>query len=286
MAVPHRRYAVMLALFAVYVLWGSSYLAMHYALRGIPPLLMAGIRFTIAGSLLYAFLRARGEPAPDRAGWRAAAIVGAMLLAGGNGFVAIGLKLGVGTGMAALLIATVPLLASIFAGLSGMWPTRKEWLGIVLGFLGIACLQRGAHAGPPAAGLVVLLAAASWAYGSIWSRRLPLPSGLMSSATQMLTGGLLLLLLGLGRGEHIVALPDIHAVGALVYLIVFGSFIAYSSYLYLLKSVRPALATSYAYVNPVVAVALGIAFAGETMDLVGVSAMLLTLGGVVLVLRR
>lgn len=284
--VPSQRSAILFALLAVYVVWGSTYLAMHYALQGIPPLLMAGTRFTIAGALLYAFLRVRGEPAPTRAGWRAAAIVGALLLAGGNGVLAIGLELGVGTGLAALLVATVPLLSAIFSGLWGTWPTRREWLGIVAGFLGVAWLQHAGPVGTPAAGLVVLVAAASWAYGSIWSRRLPLPPGLMSSAAQMLAGGVLLLILGLARGERVVALPGTQALWALAYLVVFGSFVAYSSYLYLLRTVRPALATSYAYVNPVVAVGLGVAFAGESMDLAGFSAMLLTLGGVVLVLRR
>lgn len=284
--IGRRRLLVGLALISLYLVWGSTYLGMRFAIESFPPLIMAGIRFFVAGVLLYLFLRLRGAAVPTAVQWRSAAVIGSMLLAGGTGGVAFA-EQWVASGVAALMIALVPLLTVLFGGLWGHRPSRLEWLGILVGFAGVGLLNLGGNLRTsPVGALVLVLAAASWSLGSMWSKRLPLPAGLMSSATQMLAGGVLLLIFSVVIGENMHELPTVKAVGALVYLIVFGSFVGFSSYLYLLNTVRPALATSYAYVNPLVAVALGVMLAGERVSSVELLAMPVIVTGVLLVMAR
>lgn len=277
------RAGIVLALFSLYIIWGSTYFGMRIALHDFPPFLMSGLRFLSAGILLYSFLRLRGTPVPTRMQWRGAAIVGILLLGGGNGGVAFA-EQWVASGLAAVAIAAVPLWTAFLFGLMGRWPTRLEWLGLGLGFIGVILLnlENNVWANPIGA-LALLLAPMCWALGTALSSRLTLPSGLMSSAVQMLIGGVLLLAVGLVLGERMHGLPALSSVEAMVFLILFGSLIAFCSYGYLLSRVRPALATSYAYVNPMVAVALGVGFAGERITLVGILAMLVILSGVGLV---
>jgi drug/metabolite transporter (DMT)-like permease len=205
------------------------------------------------------------------------------LLVGGNGIVSFA-EQWVSSGLAALALGAVPLWAALFSGLFGRWPTRIEWFGLVLGFSGIILLnlENGLH-GNPIGAIALLIAPMSWAFGSILSQRLPMPKGIMSSAAQMLTGGCMLFIVGLGSGERMTSFPAPQPLLAMAFLVIGGSLIAFSAYGYLLRRVRPALATSYAYVNPVVAVGLGAALAGEQITLVEVLAMLTILSGVVLV---
>ncbi len=273
-----------LALLAVYIIWGSTYLAIRWAVQGLPPFFMAGARFLIAGALLFVFLRLRGTPLPRSKEWGGAALVGVLLLVGGNGLVALA-EQWVVSSVAALAIATTPLWAVLFARIWGRWPRRLEWLGLALGFLGIILLNLGStlHANLLGTALL-LLAAGSWALGSVWSQHLPLPaSGPMSSAVEMLTAGVVLPILGLAHGEHLTWPAPAASLWALVYLIVFGSLVAFSAYVYLLRHVRPSLATSYAYVNPLVAVILGASLAGEAITWQVLAALLFILTGVVLV---
>ena len=273
-----------LALLAVYLIWGSTYLAMRFAIQGFPPFLMAGARFLIAGTLLLGFLRLRGAPLPSRKQCGGAALVGALLLVGGNGLVAFA-EQSVASSVAALAIATVPIWAVLFARIWGRWPSRPEWIGVAVGFLGIIVLNLGGnlHANP--AGAVMLLVAAScWALGSVWSQHLPLPaSGAMSSAVEMLAAGIIFIPLSLLHGDHLAASVPAVSWWALGYLIAIGSLVGFSAYVFLLKRVRPALATSYAYVNPIVAVALGAGLAGEAITWLELVALLFILTGVVLV---
>jgi len=282
-AAPVRtRGGIVLALLAVYLIWGSTYLGIRVALEGFAPYQMMGVRFVLAGGILYVVLRARGAPAPTRSQWVASAKVGGLLLVGGMGSVAFA-EQWIASGLAAVWVATMPLWAALFAGLFGRWPRRLEWIGMGLGVVGVALLNLESNLQANPIGMIALtFATMCWAFGSIWSRRLPLPSGLMSSAAEMLTGGGLLLMTSLVLGEKMPA-PTGRSVFALAYLIVFGSLIAFSAYGYLLRKVRPTLATSYAYVNPVVAVGLGVTLAGEPITLVGVLAMLVILAGVALV---
>ena len=194
----------------------------------------------------------------------------------------------VSSGVAAVAIASVPLWVALVAGLFGRWPSRGEWIGLAIGLAGVAILQTaGDLRASPAGALVLTVSCASWALGSIWSRRLPLPKGLISSGAQMLIGGVLLLVVALVHGERIAEVPSLRASLALGYLIVAGSIVGYSAYQYLLSRVRPTLAASYAYVNPVVAVGLGAAVAGESIAPRAVGALALILSGVaMLALRR
>lgn len=276
-------WGIFLSLFALYIIWGSTYLGMRFALESFPPFLMAGIRFVIAGLLLYTFLRMRGTVAPTRKQWLGSTVIGILLLAGGNGGVSFA-EQWVSSGLAAVGIAAVPLWAALFIGLLGRWPKRIEWLGLGLGFVGVILLNltNGVWANPIGA-IALLLAPICWALGSALSGRVALPSGLMASASQMIIGGLFMLVLGLALGERMHGLPTINASLSMVFLILFGSLIAFSAYGYLLRNVRPALATSYAYVNPAVAVGLGVIFAGEHITLIGVLAMVVILIGVGLV---
>lgn len=277
--------AVALALAIVYVVWGSTYLAIRLALEGgYPPLLMvSGCRFVLAGSLMYAFLRWRGVPAPSRAQWQTLAVMGLLLLLMGNGLVVLA-EQSVSSGLAAVAIASVPLWFGLFGALRGEHPSRGEWLGIGVGLAGVVWLNAGSALAATPFGLVCLLIAPlAWAYGSVWSRGRDLPMPFMGAAGQMLCGGVALVVLGLLHGERLLTLPSLKGSLALGYLVLFGSIVAFSSYVWLLRQVRPALAGSYAYVNPVIAVALGAWLAGERFGPQEIGAMLVILAGVVLI---
>lgn len=272
------------AFFALYVIWGSTYLVIRIGVEYWPPLLLAGIRFVIAGSLMYAFLRWRGAPAPTWAQWKAAGIIGILLLTCGNGGVSVAEHMGVASGVAALAVATVPLFTLLCGYFWGARNTRLEWAGIALGLIGIAMLNLGSNLqSSPLGAALLIFAAASWAFGSVWSKHLPLPQGAMASAVQMLVGGVALLIGSALKGEHLEAMPPMEGWAALAYLTFFGSIIAFNAYMYLLKNVRPAAATSYAYVNPAVAVLLGIVFVGETIGVEEALAMLVIISAVVLI---
>ncbi|PVZ87086.1 drug/metabolite exporter YedA [Serratia sp. S1B] len=254
------------ALFTLYIVWGSTYLAIRVGVEGWPPLMMAGIRFLVAGLLLFVFLLLRGYPIPTLKQWLAAAIIGILLLAVGNGLVTIAEHQQVPSGIAAVMVATVPLFTLGFSLFWGMRNSRLEWTGIALGLLGIILLNTGNNlVGNPMGALLILLASASWAFGSLLSAKVSLPAGPMAGAAEMLVAGVVLTIISQLSGEHLDKMPSFNAFMALGYLIVFGSMLAISAYMFLLKNVRPVVATSYAYVNPVVAVLLGVGFAGESL---------------------
>lgn len=269
---------VLLALLALYVIWGSTYFAIRVAIDGLPPLLMAGSRFVLAGGVLYAVLRLRGAPRPSARGWRSGAAVG-LLLCAANGLVTVA-EQWVSSSVAAVVVSSMPLWTVLAATLWREWPTRAEVAGIGLGLAGVVLLQSGGELRAAPMGAALLVASTwCWALGSMWSRRLPMPDGLMASAVEMLAGGAALLLAGALLGERLVAAPPARAVAAWLYLAVFGSLVAFSAYNFLLRRVRPALATSYAYVNPAVALAIGAA-AGEPVGPRALGALALILAGV------
>jgi drug/metabolite transporter (DMT)-like permease len=180
----------------------------------------------------------------------------------------------------------MPLWAGLFGWWYGRNPSRREWLGLAIGFAGVVLLNlQGELRASPAGALALLLAPIAWAFGSMWSRGRPLPSPFMSTAAQMLCGGVLMLGVGWLRGESLQSHPPLAATLALVYLAGFGSIAAFSAYVYLLDRVRPALATSYAYVNPPIAVLLGVLLLGEQVTALGAVAMGIILAGVVLITR-
>jgi drug/metabolite transporter (DMT)-like permease len=283
------RLLIPLALLALYVIWGSTYLGIRYALESYPPFLLAGVRFLGAGIALYGFLRWRGLAAPTARQWRNAAITGVLLLGFGNGLVCFAEER-VSSGIAAVAVASMPLFAAVFSGLYGQWPDRRETVGLLVGFVGVIVLNLGSGLSGSRLGAIALLTAAMcWAFGSAWSRRQDMPAGPMNTAAQMLCASLALLAVGFGGGEHLPAHPTVRATLAVVYLAVFGSIVAFSAYLYVLKHARPALATSYAYVNPPVAVLFGVLLAGEHVgpfDLTGMAIILLGVGVITLARQR
>jgi drug/metabolite transporter (DMT)-like permease len=235
------------------------------------------------GIVLFAYLRFRGHPAPDRTQWLGTTAVGGLLLLVGNGGVSYAQQW-VSTGIAAMVVGSTPIWTVLFSGIWSEWPRRLEWAGLAIAFSGLLVLNVGGELGAyPAAAAALVLAVASWSFGSAWSKRLSLPQGLMAGATQMLAGGALLLCASLVFGEPVPTAPSGRSIAALLYLSVFGSLVGYSAYIYLLKHVRASLATSYAYVNPVIAVLLGIWLAGERLSGPEAVAMSAILSGVVLV---
>ena len=273
---------VALALAAVFLIWGSTYLAIRFALEGgFPPFLLGGIRFLLAGGLVFAFLRLCGVAAPTRAQWGNAAVMGVLLLVLGNGMVNFAEK-SVSSGMAAVAVASAPLWMGVFAAMRGQRPSGIEGVGLAIGFVGVVWLNAGSSLNASRAGMLALLVATiAWSFGSIWSRGRDLPSPFMASAAQMLCGGAAMLVLGLAIGERFDGLPSAHGLDAFAYLVVFGSIIGFSAYIWLLHHVRPALAGSYAYVNPAIAVALGAWLAGERFGRHELLAMGVILLGVV-----
>ena len=274
------RVLVPLTLVAVYLLWGSTYLAIRVALVGYPPFFMAAIRFLIAGGLMLGVLRWRGVAMPTMRQWVNCSICGTLLLGFGNGLVCYAEQT-VASGIAAVAVASMPLFAALFAGFYRQWPNRAEWIGLLVGFIGVILLNFGGDLrDSPLGALALVAAAASWAFGSVWARRQDMPHPAMSTAVQMLCGSAALALAGWLDGERIAAIPSTQATLALGYLVVAGSLLGFSAYIYLLHHVRPALATSYAYINPPVAVLIGVLLGGESVRALDITGMVVILVGV------
>ncbi len=263
------------AFLAIYLVWGSTYLAIRYAIETIPPLLMASGRFLVAGIAVYFWARWRGTPTPDRAGWLAAAVVGALLLLGGNGGV-VWSEQHVPSGLAALLVSTVPLWMVLleWSRRDGQRPQLQTMVGIVAGFVGVGLLvgpSGGWSAGrvPWVPALVLIGASLSWSLGSILSRGPAMPrSPVLAGGMQMISGGTFLLGASLLRGEWAMfRLEQVSLRSAIgwAYLVFFGSLVGFTAYVWLLREVSPASVSTYAFVNPAVAVFLGWAMADEPL---------------------
>lgn len=279
-----RRLLVVAALIAVYVIWGSTYLAIKIGLETLPPFAMAAIRFASAGVVLLAILLALGHRLPGLRPAGNAAIMGTLLLGGGNGLVCYAQQT-VSSGLAAVAVASMPLFAAVFAGLYGNWPGRRDAIGLAIGFAGVVFLNTGAEfLASPAGALALLLAPLCWAFGSVWSRRQAMPEIWMGTAIQMLAGAAALTLASWATGEALPVRWTGEAIAVVAYLAVFGSLIGFTAYVYLLGAVRPALATSYAYVNPPIAIGFGVLFAGEHLTWHEVAASVVILAGVALIL--
>jgi drug/metabolite transporter (DMT)-like permease len=290
-SVARRRAAALVgALAIVYVVWGSTYLGIALAIETLPPLLMASVRFLVAGGILFAFaggFRAR----PDRRAWLLAAITGALMLAGGNGGV-VWAQQTVPSGIAALVIASVALWIALLDWI--VFRQRLSWpavVGLVVGFAGLVLLvDPGSPRGvDPGGAIVLVLGALAWAIGTLIARRpgIGLPqSALVTASMQMLAGGVVLAVAGVAGGEVAdidVGAASVRSLGGLVYLIVFGSIVAFSAYAWLLRNTRVSLAATYAYVNPIVAVLLGWAVLGEAVGARTLVAGAIVVAGVALI---
>ena len=275
---------IVIALLCTYFIWGSTYLAIRFGIESFPPFLMAGVRFTLAGVILYTVMRFMGSENPTLSEWKGASIVGLLLPALGNGTVCY-VQQTVSSSVAALAIATAPIWMAIFSSVWGHHITRQEWVGIFLGVLGIGLLNLGGSLhGDYVSALLLIFAAASWSFGSIWGKHLPMPEGLMGAACQMIAGGIALMIASTYFNESWPENISAKSWGAMLFLIVLGSIVAYSAFQYLLKAVRPLIASSNTFVNPIVAFAVGIWFANEHVTQNEVIALAVILLGVALIL--
>jgi drug/metabolite transporter (DMT)-like permease len=282
------------ALIAVYIVWGSTYLAIRFTIETIPPFLSAGIRFLVSGAILYGLNRLRGDPAPRKIEWRSATIIGLLLLLGGNGGL-VWAEQHIPSGIASLFIATTPLWMVMIDSLrpNGVRANWMTWLGVIVGLTGIAFLANPwqSHTGSPAldpVGMVVLIVAAlSWSIGSLYSRKASLPSSsLLGTGMEMLVGSLGLFAFSAVIGEwrqFDLTTVSMRSMGGLIYLIVFGSFIGFVAYTWLLRNAPTPIVSTYAYVNPVVALLLGSVIAGEILDSQDIISAMIILSGVVLI---
>lgn len=293
---PHptpSRGALVLAFAAIYVIWGSTYLGIRVAVETLPPFLMAGMRFAIAGVLLFTFLKLRGAAWPTAVQWREQAIIGAFLLLGGNAVVSWA-ELRTPSGITALILGASPLIVVIFEWLrpGGNRPRAGLLCGVAVGIAGLALLVGPgglpADSRPPAADLVALfLASISWWVGSFYSKHLKSRTPLMlASSMQMLTGSGCMLLTGLALGESREFHPasvSTYSWAAFAYLVVVGSIVAFPVYIWLLEHSTPAKVSTYAYVNPVVAIILGWLVLGEPMNLRILLAAAIIIGAVAII---
>ncbi len=292
--VAPRRIEIITAFAALYVIWGSTYLAIFFAIQSIPPFLMAGARFFLAGIIMLAIARLQGPLKSTWPDWRTSLVVGACLLLGGNGGVTISEKF-IETGLASLIVATVPIYIILLGWLFGMTPRpgRIVWLGLAGGFLGVAVLLgpelRISSGTRPVIGMSILLVTSFiWSAGSLYSRSAKhVASPFFAAAQQMICGGLLLILAGFIAGEvsnfHPEKITSL-SIGAFVYLVLIGAIVGYTAYFWLLRNCEPAKVATYAYVNPVVAVLLGALFAHEVVTVRTLFAAVLIIGSVALII--
>jgi drug/metabolite transporter (DMT)-like permease len=303
---------VLAALAAVYVIWSTTYLAIRVAVHSLPPFLTAGVRYLAAGLVLMAWARVRGEKMPAAKTWLSSAIVALLFFVVGNGFVALA-SVHIGSGVVAVVCAMMPLWGAVMlplvaaGGVRGADATQlrrpgdapgtpvvvgertsgREWVGLAIGFAGVLVLALGDDLrADPVAGGLLMLAPIGWAFGSLLVKKLDVGRGLMGSAMQMVAGGALTLLVSLVRGERIPTHVPAEAIFAVVYLATLGSLVGLTAYNYLLVHARPALAMSYAYVNPVLAVFVGAALGGETISPRVGLAIVLILPAVVTIVAR
>ena len=272
------------ALCVTYLIWGSTYVGAAIVLESYAPFMLSAIRLAVAVAILFAALKVRKARFPSARLMLNAAITGAVMFAGA-GMVARGQDVGVTSGLASLAVGAVPIWATLIAFFFGQRPGRVEVLGLTIGIFGVAILNMdsGMQAQPLGA-LILLIGPMLWAFGTVLSNRLSLPSGFMAVLFQLIGGFAALITISFMRGEQFPSNPSTLSTATLIYLAVVGTLVGFSAYMYLVRTVRPALATSYAYVNPVIAVILGAWLLAEPVTGTGVLAMLVIITGVVLVM--
>jgi drug/metabolite transporter (DMT)-like permease len=276
---------ILACLAATWLVWGSTYLAIKYALVSFPPFWQMGTRFLVAGGLLLVWMRWRGTPMPNRTEWRNALICGALMLGGGMGGTAVA-ETSIGSGLVVAFIAVLPLMIALVNLCYGVKPGRMEQAGIAIGLVGVLMLTQGSGFQASTAGLIAqTIACISWSVGSVLSQRsLPMAPGAMGFASEMLCGGLVLMGLSAFAGESVAWPPEPVAAAAWFYLVVFGSLVAFNAYMVLLARASAGLASSYAFVNPVIAMFLGVVIAGETVTGFEWAAVAVILAGVLLLI--
>ena len=259
-------WALSACLAAVYVIWGTTYFAIKVGIAELPPFLLMGTRFTTAGALLLGWQVARGRPLPTLRQWRGAALIGLLLLDGGNGSVTFAERW-VSSGATVALISVMPLATALWSGAFGHWPRRLEWAAIALGGVGAALmlLGRDLRASVPGT-LIIALGVCSWSLGTVLSRRIEVPQGPSGFGAEMLAAGITGLLISALAGESLPASLSPRGMAAWLYLVIFGSIIGFSAYRYLVERVSATLAATYAYVNPPVGLLVGWWLGGESFS--------------------
>jgi drug/metabolite transporter (DMT)-like permease len=278
------------SLASVYVIWSSTYLAMRIVVVELPPLLSAALRFSAAGAVMMVMALRRGAKLPSLRDWLRVAPAGILLFVGGNGFVSIASQ-SLTSGGIAVVCATMPLWVGVLGYAIGERPTAREWLSLGVGFVGVLVLMGSPSlAGKPIHIAIVICSPILWAAGSLWARRTRdvggVHGGLVNPAVQMLTGGIALAAIALVRGERIPLDASAGSWLALGYLWIFGSLVAFTGYAWLLRNARPVVATSYAYVNPILAVLIGAALYNEPLSWTTAVANILIVGAVMLALTK
>jgi drug/metabolite transporter (DMT)-like permease len=288
------RISIVFAFLAIYIIWGSTYLAIKYAVITIPPLLMSGVRYLVAGIVVYLFAKANGAPKASWKQWKNTVIIGGFLFLIGNGAVSTAETL-IPSGIAALIVCSVPIWFALWGWLifKNGKPGLITILGIIIGFIGIlilvgpgSFLTTGVEINPVGV-VIITVGSIGWSFGSLYATKADLPSSnLATTGMQMLTGGILLLIGAAVKGEFNSF--QWHAVSrdsslALAYLIIFGSMVAFSAYSWLIKVSTPSLVSTYAYVNPVVAVFLGWLFRGEKIDIYTIVGSVIIIAALVLI---
>jgi drug/metabolite transporter (DMT)-like permease len=269
-------------LLTVYIVWGTTYFAIKVAIEGFAPFFLVGSRFIVAGVLLLGWQALRGGPMPTAKQWRGAAVVGFLLLVVGNGAVSVA-EHWVSSGATVALISIMPLATVLWSGAFGEWPRRAEWIAIALGGAGAAIMLLGRDLQGNIIGtLLILCGTASWSLGTVLSRRLDIPHGPTGFGAEMLTAGLMGLVISAALGEHWTIPHVAHVWWAWGYLVVFGSLIAFSAYRFVVERVSPSLAATYAYINPPVALGIGWWLGKETFSVNVLVGLPVVLGAVAL----
>ncbi|MCX6019693.1 MAG: EamA family transporter [Chloroflexi bacterium] len=272
----------LIALFILYVLWGSTFLGIKFALQSFPPFLLGGTRFPLAGALMLIYLKLRGTPWPTRRQWMHCALYGLLMIGVSNGLLAVA-ETQISSGLSSALAGSSPLLIALLAGFFGHRPRRLEWIGIIVGFAGLLVINSGDEMTGSAMGMIALIVSSvSWALGSVLAReKLDLPGGLMTTAVELLLGGFIQLAISMALGERLKPMTNA-ALGGWIFLVA-ASIVGFSSHTLAIRKLPVVLATSFSYVNPIVAIFLGILLASETLSRSTAIGIGVTLVGVVLI---
>jgi drug/metabolite transporter (DMT)-like permease len=281
---PHKNPLILIISIALlYTTWSSTYLAIRVAVRTIPPLLMTSSRFIIAGALMYILALIRKEKQPSLKQLFGGSVVGILLFLASNGLLCYAEQT-VNSGLSAVVVSSGAFWICLFSGFSGKWPSKIEWLGIGIGFTGIIVLNSGAELkGNPVGGMLLLISSMIWAFGSVLTKKLPVPSGFMGTGIEMFSGGLASLIAALIIRQDFNIKPSGESIAALIYLIVVGAMVGFSAFMYVFHNARPALASSYSYVNNVGAVLLGVLLLGEKVNAQEIIALFIVVAGVAII---
>ncbi len=279
----NRKWLLWAALFLLYTTWSSTYLAIRVAVKTIPPLAMTSIRFIAAGGLMLLIAFLRREKNPSLKEWAAGSLVGVILFLGANVLLCYA-EQSVSSGISAVAVSSGAIWICLFSGFFGRWPTKMEWAGIALGFAGIAILATGREMSGNILGTILLiLSSMVWAFGSVLSTRLPVPKGFMGSGVEMSAGGIASLIVVIVTGQGLHFNPSRESVIALIYLVIIGAMVGFSAFMYVFQNARPALASSYSYVNTIGAVILGAVILKEQVGSREIVAMIVVVAGVIVI---